>query len=182
MTNRQQATHALKPLWSFLTMVTVSPVVAVTTLVCWNPERWGGSLNPLAILVMSVFGLCTTPLWPTYIPAVAATPFIMRRVAGSEHFRSWPLPIVLGISFLVGIMAGIGVISIMLPWQESLDLVLNWVAAGGVSGGVTLAIISAIFRYEPRAAKPRGGALDAIRSTPPVLPRHSALPLRLDGC
>ena len=143
---------------------------------------WAASIALWAILVMSVFGLCTTPLWPTYIPAVAATPFIMRRVAGSEHFRSWPLPIVLGISFLVGILAGIGVISIMLPWQESLDLVLNWVAAGGVSGGVTLAIISAIFRYEPRAAKPRGGALDAIRSTPPVLPRHSALPLRLDGC
>jgi len=133
-------------------MVTVAPVVAVATLVFWNPERWGGSVNPLAILAMSVFGLFTTPLWPTYIPAVAATPFIMRRVARSPSFRSWPLPVILAVSFVIGVIAGVGVISIIVPWHESADLVLNWVAAGGVSGGVTLTIISFIFRYEPRAA------------------------------
>jgi hypothetical protein len=133
-------------------MVTVAPVAAVATLVFWNPERWGGSVNPLAILAMSVFGLFTVPLWPTYIPAVAATPFIMRRVARLPSFRSWPLAVVLGISFVLGVIAGVAVISIIVPWRESSDLVLNWVAAGGVSGGVTLAIISFIFRYEPKAA------------------------------
>jgi hypothetical protein len=142
----------MKPLLSFLTMVTVAPVAAVATLVFWNPERWGGSVNPLAILAMSVFGLFTVPLWPTYIPAVAATPFIMRRVARLPSFRSWPLAVVLGISFVLGVIAGVAVISIIVPWRESSDLVLNWVAAGGVSGGVTLAIISFIFRYEPKAA------------------------------
>lgn len=67
-------------------------------------------------------------------------------------FRSLPLAAVLGISFVLGVIAGVGVISIIVPWRESADLVLNWVVAGGVSGGVTLTIISSIFRYEPRAA------------------------------
>jgi hypothetical protein len=142
----------MKPLLSFLTMVTVAPVVAVATLVCWNPDRWGGSLNPLAILAMAFFGLITIPLWPTYIPAVAATPFIMRWVARLPSFRRWSLPVVIAISFVLGVIAGVGVISIIVPWHESADLVLNWVAAGGVSGGVTLSIITFIFRYEPRAA------------------------------
>jgi len=135
-------------------MVTISPVVAVTTLVCWNPERWGGllSLNPLAILAMSFFGLITAPLWPTYIPALALTPIVMHGVSRTRLFKSLPLVIVLGISFVLGVIAGVGVISIIVPWQESKDLVLNWVAAGGVSGGVTLATVSFIFRYEPRAA------------------------------
>lgn len=133
-------------------MVTISPVVAVTTLVCWNPDRWGGSVNPLAILAMSFFGLITVPLWPTYIPAVTATPFIMRRVARLPAFGSWPLSVVLATSFVLGVIAGVGVISIIVPWHGSADLVLNWVAAGGVSGGVTLAIISFIFRHEPRSA------------------------------
>lgn len=136
-----------------MTMVTVSPICAVTTLVCWNPARWGGSVNPLAILVMSFFGMITVPLWPTYIPAVAATPLIVRLVARSRQFRTWPLPIILSISATLGVVAGIAVISIVIPWHEPLDLILNWLAAGAVSGGVTLAVISFIFRYEPKEPK-----------------------------
>jgi hypothetical protein len=131
---------------SFLTMVTVAPVVAVATLVWWNPERWGGSVNPLSIIAMAVFGLLTTPLWPTYIPAVAVTPFVMHWVARLRFFSSWPLAVVLGISFVLGAIAGFGVISIIVPWDETADLILNWVAAGGISGGVTLTMISFIFR------------------------------------
>lgn len=142
----------MKPLLSFIVMVTVSPIVAVTTLVCWNPERWGGSFNPLAILVMSFFGLITIPLWPTYIPALVATPFLMRRVANSRRFQTQSLSFILAISFLLGAIAGIAVISIIVPWRESLDLILNWLAAGAVSGGVTLLIILLIFRCEPKMA------------------------------
>ena len=144
----------MKPLLCFITMVTISPVLAVTTLVCWNPARWGGSINPLAILIMSFFGLITTPLWPTYIPALAITPIIMRRIASLGFFKSLPLPLILGISLVLGVFAGIGVISIIVPWDDSLDLVLNWVSAGAVSGGITLALISFIYRYEPRTAEP----------------------------
>lgn len=147
--------QSLKTIYSFLTMVIVAPVVAVATLVLWNPERWGGSVNPLAILVMAAFGLFTVPLWPTYIPAVAATPFLMRRVAQSRAFRTWPLLVVLSISFAVGVVSGIAVLSILVPWGESADLVLNWLVAGGVSGGFTLTAISCIFRYEPKAATGR---------------------------
>lgn len=157
LVRRHLAMQSLKTIYSFITMVTVAPVVAVATLVLWNPERWGGSVNPLAILVMSAFGLFTVPLWPTYIPAVAATPFLMRRVAHLPAFRNWPLPIVLVLSFALGVLAGVGVISIIVPWGEPADLVLNWIAAGGVSGGFTLTIISCIFRYEPKSASKGSG-------------------------
>jgi hypothetical protein len=131
-------------------MLTVSPILAATTLVCWNPERWGGSLNPLSILVMAAFGIITIPLWPTYIPALAVTPFIMRRIAELRVFKRLPLPLILAVSLVIGAFAGIGVISIIVPWHESKDLVLNWASAGAVSGGFTLALISFIYRYEPR--------------------------------
>lgn len=135
-------------------MVTLSPFLAVTTLVCWNPERWGGSLNPLAILVMSLFGLITVPLWPTYIPALAAIPFVMRRVANSGWFKSKSVRVILGYSFLFGTIAGVGVISVIVPWRESVDLILNWVVAGAVSGGFTLPVISLIFHFEPKPPNP----------------------------
>jgi hypothetical protein len=142
----------MKPLLSLITMVTVSPVMAVATLVFWNPQRWGGSIDPLSIVGMTVFGLFTVPLWPTYIPALVITPFAMHWIAGSQYFKNLPLELILGISFFVGVIAGIGVISILVPWHLSLDLILNWVVAGAVSGGVTLTIISLVYRYEPRIA------------------------------
>ena len=133
---------------SIISMLTVSPFIAATVLVCWNPSRWGGSINPLAILGMSFFGVITVPLWPTYIPATVATPFIMRRAACLHYFMSWPFRSILGVAFIIGAVAGFGVISIIIPWRESLDLILNWV----VSGGVTLVLISFIYRYEKQAA------------------------------
>ena len=60
----------MKAILSIAAMLTVGPLVAVTTLVCWQSERWAGSLNPMAIVVMALFGLLTVPLWPTYIPAL----------------------------------------------------------------------------------------------------------------
>ena len=142
----------MRALISVVSMLTVSPFIATTVLVCWNPARWGGSINPLAILAMSFFGVITVPLWPTYIPAIAATPFVMRRVACLHYFKSWPLWSILCLAFILGAVAGFGVISIIVPWRESLDLILNWVVAGAVSGGVTLALISFIYRYEKYAA------------------------------
>lgn len=109
-------------------------------------------MNPLVILGMSFFGLITAPLWPTYIPALALTPIVMRWVSQIRLFNSLPRAVVLSISFVLGVIAGVGVISIIVPWHESADLVLNWVVAGGVSGGVTLTVISFIFRYDRKAA------------------------------
>src|ERR1051325_7730201 len=103
----------MKLLLSFIVMVTVSPVAAVATLILWDPQRWGGSVHPVTILAMSFFGLIMPTLWPTYIPALVATPFVMRRLAQSQWFKRWPLAIILVISALFGGIAGIGVISII---------------------------------------------------------------------
>jgi hypothetical protein len=136
---------------SILVMTIVAPVAAVTTLVCWNPERWGGSVNPVAILGMAFFGVITTPLWPTYIPSVLLTPLVMSRIARRQIFQTMPLTIIGGVSAVIGAICGIAVISIIVPWHESLDLVLNWVSAGAVAGAVALPAVSLIYRWTPSA-------------------------------
>jgi len=151
-----------------LVMTIVAPIAAVTTLVCWNPERWGGSINPLAILGMAFFGVITTPLWPTYIPAIVLTPLVVSRIARLQVFKRMPLVIICGVSVVIGGICGIAVISIVVPWHESLDLILNWVSADAVSGAVALAVISLIYRWMPSAepcAPPNGGP-----ATPPPIP------------
>ena len=159
----------MRTLLAVLVMMTVAPVVAVTTLVCWNPSRWGGSINPLAILGMSIFGIFTTPLWPTYLPAMALTPFVMSRVTAQEVFRRLPLSVVMGISFVIGVIAGAGVISIIVPWRASLDLVLNWVSAGAVSGAGTFPLISLIYRKIQRGAGPGAPSNGGPVTPPPIL-------------
>jgi hypothetical protein len=149
-------------------MTTVAPVAAATTLVCWNPGRWGGSFNPLAILGMAFFGLITTPLWPTYIPALALTPMAMRRIAAWRAFRTLPLALIVSVSLVIGAVAGFAVISIIVPWNDSPDLIGNWVSAGVVSGAVTLAIISLIHRWTPSRAE-LGGAPNGGQVLPPVI-------------
>jgi hypothetical protein len=153
---------------SIFIMLTVAPLVAVTTLVCWNPSRWGGPLSPLAIPVMALFGLFTTPLWPTYIPALALTPLIMRRIAAWRAFRTVPLSLIIGMSLVIGAVAGFGVISIIVPWGDSPDLVKNWLSAGVVSGAITLAIISLVYRWTPDSAEP-GAAPNGGPAVPPVI-------------
>jgi hypothetical protein len=158
-----------------LIMMTLAPVAAVTTLVCWNPGRWGGSINPLAILGMSFFGIFTIPLWPTYLPAIVLTPFIMRRLAAQEAFRRLPLLAVMGISLVIGALAGAGIISIIVPWRDTLDLILNWVSAGAVSGAVTLPLISLIYRKIQDGAE-RGAALNGDPVMPPLIPKATGGP------
>src|SRR5438477_10886875 len=111
----------MRPLLSVLAMIIVAPVVAATTLVAWNPSRLGESVTPEDILVMSVFGVFTTPLWPTYIPAIILTPIMMGRIAASEAFMRFSMPTILGVSFVVGAIAGVGVISIIVPWRGATD-------------------------------------------------------------
>jgi len=144
----------IQTLLSVAVMVTVAPVVAVTTLVCCNPDRWGGSVNPLNIAVMSFFGLLTVPLWPTYIPAIVFTPLLMRWVAGRRDFTTLPIPLVLVLSTLIGAVAGVCVLSyvVLLSLKGSSTMVLGWLTAGSISGGFTLSVICLIYRYAP----PRG--------------------------
>jgi len=143
----------MRIVFSILVMTIVAPVAAVTTLVCWNPERWGGSVNPVAILGMAFFGIITIPLWPTFIPSVVLTPLVMSGIARLQVFKRMPLVIICGVSVVIGAICGIAVISIIVPWHESLDLVLNWVSAGAVAGAVALPAISLIYRWTPGASK-----------------------------
>jgi hypothetical protein len=81
-----------KSVFSILTMLVVAPLVAVTTLVCLHPGRWGGAQSFLAIPVMAVFAVLTTPVWATYIPTLIVVPIAMRRIAGSQCFAAVRLP------------------------------------------------------------------------------------------
>ena len=133
-------------------MLTIAPVVAATTLVCGHPDRWGGSMSPLNIVVIAFFGLFTVPLWPTYIPAIMVTPLLMKWVAAHPAFRTFPLPLLFALSLLIGAMAGVCVLAfvIVLSASDSTELALDWAAAGAVSGALTLSVICLIYRYGPR--------------------------------
>lgn len=152
----------MRKLLTIVAMLTVAPITAVTALVCYAPDRWSGSFNPLNIIVMSVFGLFTVPLWPTYIPAVVLTPWIMSGVSSHRWFIQSPLWIVLLLSCMVGAVLGLCVFSplLLINSHEKTTLV-NWSFAGAVSGAATLTVISCIHRFvrsesEP-GASPNGG-------------------------
>jgi hypothetical protein len=144
----------MKAFFCVMAMLTVSPVLAVTTLVYSHSDRWSKSGDLLSILAMSVFGVLTTPLWPTYIPTIVFGPSIMRQIATHRAFKTLPLPAILGISLLVGALAGVCVMGpiIFASLQDSGGSPLDWVCAGAVSGGLTLALVSLIYRYEPRSS------------------------------
>jgi len=159
----------MRKLLTIVAMLTVAPVTAVTALVCYAPDRWGGSFNPLDILVMSFFGLITVPLWPTYIPAVVLTPWLMSGVASRRWFVESPLWLVLPLSCVVGAVLGTAVFSpLLLMSSHEKTTFVNWALAGAVSGAATLAVISCIHRCvgaesEP-SASPNGGP-----ATPPPI-------------
>jgi uncharacterized membrane protein len=130
-------------------MLTVSPFVATFTLVCWKPDRWGDTLNPLAILLMGYFGMLTFPGLFGYVLALVTAPVVMSAVSKQKAFTSLPLPALLSLAFLVGVVAGLCVMApaiVRASSHGSLDLTLNWAASGAVSGGVTLAIIAIVYR------------------------------------
>lgn len=160
----------MRKLLTIVAMLTVAPVTAVTALVCYAPERWGGSFNPLNILVMSVFGLFTVPLWPTYIPAVILTPWLMGGISSRRWFIRSPLWLVLPLSCLVGAALGLCVLSpVLLMSIGEKTTFANWALAGAVSGAVTLAAVTSIYRFIPPehepAAPPDGGS-----AVPPPIP------------
>lgn len=127
----------------------VSPFVATFTLVCWKPDRWGDSLNLLAIIAMAYFGLLTFPGLFGYLLAMIVTPVLMNVASKQKAFNSSPLPILLAVAFVIGAVAGLCVMApaiIQASRHGSLDLTLNWAAAGAVSGGVTLVLVAIVYR------------------------------------
>lgn len=145
-----------------IAMLTVAPLVAATTLVCGWPECWGGTVNPLVIVAMSCFGLVTVPLWPTYIPAIILTPWLVRQVAARRTFADAPLPLLLLPVMLVGALGGLCVMApVILLSLGDASYARQWETAGAISGAVTSAVICLIFRF----------GLHGIAQCPPPLPQ-----------
>jgi hypothetical protein len=145
----------MKTKLTFAALLVIAPLVAATTLVCWQPERWGGSINPLAIATIAFFGLLSVPLWPTYIPALIVTPLVMKWVSASQAFTRLPVAALVVLSLLIGALVGLGVIMPVVPMEsKDPDLILNWRSAGAVAGAVTLVVISLIHRFVPTSATP----------------------------
>jgi hypothetical protein len=131
-----------------LVILSVGPVVAVSTLVCVDPARWGNGLQPLAIPVMAVYGLLTTPLWPTYLPVVIATPFIMRRLARTVAFRTRALLHVIAVAGGVGSLVGLFVMAPLIVMQRAdpSGQAGAWAMAGATSGAVTSSLVTMLYR------------------------------------
>jgi len=145
----------MKTKLTFAALLVVAPLVAATTLVCWQPARWGGSINPLAITTIAFFGLLSVSLWPTYIPTLIITPLVMKRVSASQAFMRLPLAVLVVLSLLTGALAGLGVIMPVVPIEsQNPDIILNWRSAGAVAGAVTLVVIALIHRFVPTPATP----------------------------
>jgi hypothetical protein len=139
-------------------MLIVSPALAEAALVCLQPGFTGERVGFLSFIGFFLFSLpfvfVTIPLWPTYIPAIIFTPLVMRRVAMLYTFRTLKLPVILGIALLVGAVVGVIIMTwlIIIAARDSWAVALSWAGAGAFSGSITLALITLIYRYEPRAA------------------------------
>jgi len=142
---------------SVLLMLGVAPIAAVITLVFGDPERWSESQHPLRMLGMAFFGLFTTPLWPTYIPAIILTPLLMHKLSQKELFWSMPVAIVLTVALLTGALMGV---CVMMPiiLMELEGNPKSWVMAGAVSGSVTLGLVSIVYRSGGRPKVLRVGS------------------------
>jgi hypothetical protein len=96
---------------------------------------------------MALFGLITTPLWPTYIPALILTPLLMRMVARSQLFKTMRLPVLIGLSLMVGAIAGaLVLVRVILMSVNEPRLAMNWAIAGALAGSITMCVIILVYR------------------------------------
>ena len=147
-----KAPYRARAVLSIILMLTVAPVVAIVTLTCLHPSQWTGDSNPIAMLGFVVFALpfafLTTPLWPTYFPAIILTPIVMKWISRRPSFSAAPLLPFLLCAFLAGAVAGVGVMAglIFMALRETPGEAMPWVWMGIVSGGITFTLIALIYR------------------------------------
>lgn len=129
-------------------MLTITPLVAATGLISFDPENWGGSFSLKSIFAVAIFGVLATPLWFTYIPSLILTPIMMEKISNHQLFYTIPYWKFIGTALICGTLCGIVVLSpcIIMVLPESTKLILNWLWAGAISGAVTLTLISLIYR------------------------------------
>lgn len=147
----------MKAFLTILIMLFVSPFLAEVGLLCLEPGDGGGGGFSLAALpgffLFSLpFIFLTVPLWPTYFPALILTPFILGRIARQPGFRTMKLRALLGLSLAVGAVLGTVVMSwlIVIAARESAAAAWGWAGAGAFSGSLTLALVTLVYRHEPR--------------------------------
>lgn len=175
--DQRKPIDVFRAILSILAMLIVAPIAATTALVCYDTERWG-AINPLHILAMAVFGVFTTPLWPTYIPAIFVTPFLMHMISLRNWFTRPLLWLVLLASLLVGIPLGVAVISplLLMSLQEKDNVFGNWAFAGAVAGAITLMVIILIHRCVPTIRRMANGPEHCEPMVPPILAKFDRLP------
>jgi hypothetical protein len=71
-------TYRIRGIITVLIMLTIAPFSAVIGMVLSDPELWESSMNLETLLVFSMFGIITVPLWITYLPMTILSPFIMK--------------------------------------------------------------------------------------------------------
>ena len=140
----------MKEITSIIILLTITPVTAVTGLVTFDPNNWGGKPTIINIIVMAFFGLITVKGWVTYIPTLILTPVMMKRISKKPNFHSMPILKFIRIAVLSGMAAGV---FILLPYIGSAatvngKLFINWLWAGVLSGATTYLIIALIYRFE----------------------------------
>ena len=149
----------MKPIICIIIMLTVGPIIAASGLILYDPSRWGGEINLNNIIGLALFGLISPPLWFSYIPVLVFTPVIFKRLSEKEQFYTATIKKFYAMSILYGCIVGVFV---MLPFvviaaSKSVDVSLNWLWSGVFAGGITLPIISSIYRLRnpERLKKPK---------------------------
>jgi hypothetical protein len=80
----------------------------------------------------------------------------MNIVAGKQYFTTSRLPLLLGISFLTGAVAGAFVmLPLILLSHKIPNVAMNWAIAGAVSGSITIGAIVLVLRRGSNA-QPKG--------------------------
>jgi hypothetical protein len=129
-------------------MLTIAPFSAVIGMVLSDPELWESSMNLETLLVFSMFGIITVPLWITYLPMTILSPFIMKYLSSQDRFYSLPIPILIALSLMFGAILGVVMISplFILNFEKN-GLELIWVVAGASSGATTLTLLTLLYRW-----------------------------------
>lgn len=138
----------MKTLFCVFIMLTIAPISAAIGLISFDPKSWGGSFTVQNILAIAFFGIITVPLLVTYLPSLVLTPIIMEKISNYHLFYSLTLWKFIAISIFVGIIGGILILlpCIIMAFSGPTKLIMNWIWAGVISGGVSFTIISLLYR------------------------------------
>ena len=136
-----------KTVISVLIMLTISPILAIITLVFSNPENFGEHFDVQSLLMMYMFAMITIPLWLTYLPSVILTPIIMNRLSKKLAFQRISIAYLITLAAAAGAIIGLAVLSpFLIASRSEPSFLFSWILSGLVSGSITLIIVVLIYR------------------------------------